>query len=756
MPVLSTYYAPSYNTLNLDSSFLSKENEYTQSELNNDKFVTQYLPNLQEKDLENKLKEYKDNLNMQEYIRKQINQCQNNKEIFSNEHIIDSIYKTNDSEILYNIYKENFFKVIYFIDKILDNLMNNIYLLPNSLKCFCKIISILINKRFPNISTIEKNSFIGVFFFKIIFSPILKNPSIEALINDFIISRNSLSNFSIISDIINQLISGNFFTKKFLTPFNNYFLEKMPLIIKLFEQMTNITLNPFIEKLITQEIDENYKFDYFEQNDDEVMFHISICFTLDDITSLIKNMKNCKAKLFSNGKRKVLEKTLEKLMGNEIEKLIEKLKNHKDYEIIKEIKNPKSKKIELVDVKKRKKLYYFLFTELIWNDNYKKLFSINQKTANIKIKELKNLQTEEDILKNNAIKVKNYFSCLLCNYRKMKKNDFNLENILDTENILKELKLYMNSSNFVIDGSIPSEWYVDILLEYLKKIPDYYKENDYEKLYLELEEDIMNSIKELDFEALSVCMDKMKFIKRWKNYLVGVIESIKDIQQNEKAKKIIENEILPVEIKFEYTNVKKYFSITKTKINKLKILDNMVYEDNKINSVICPTIESFTKLFPNLKEFELINISPLIIMEQLNIPNQLLNYFNDTKRYLIQSQKNLPLNEIENISNKIYDYIMIKLYKKIFPTLTNEKDEQIFKNCFLLSWTEPKHFMKENNNYVYDTFLPDVIKYIKRIEIEKSPRKKINNLSNVFKSFSNLAKFNNEDGKQGVDDTILI
>ena len=253
------------NTLNLDSSFLSKENEYTQSELNNDKFVTQYLPNLQEKDLENKLKEYKDNLNMQEYIRKQINQCQNNKEIFSNEHIIDSIYKTNDSEILYNIYKENFFKVIHFIDKILDNLMNNIYLLPNSLKCFCKIISILINKRFPNISTIEKNSFIGVFFFKIIFSPILKNPSIEALINDFIISRNSLSNFSIISDIINQLISGNFFTKKFLTPFNNYFLEKMPLIIKLFEQMTNITLNPFIEKLITQEIDENYKFDYFEQ-----------------------------------------------------------------------------------------------------------------------------------------------------------------------------------------------------------------------------------------------------------------------------------------------------------------------------------------------------------------------------------------------------------------------------------------------------------------------------------------------------------
>lgn len=41
--------------------------------------------------------------------------------------------------------------------------------------------------------------------------------------------------------------------------------------------------------------------------------------------------------------------------------LIESLKNHDDYEIIREVKNPKSKKIEYVDVKKRKKLYFFRY-----------------------------------------------------------------------------------------------------------------------------------------------------------------------------------------------------------------------------------------------------------------------------------------------------------------------------------------------------------------------------------------------------------
>lgn len=80
----------------------------------------------------------------------------------------------------------------------------------------------------------------------------------------------------------------------------------------------------------------------------------------------------------------------------------------------------------------------------------------------------------------------------------------------------------------------------------LKKNSRFLSENDYEQLFLELENDINKSIKEFDFEALSVCMDKMKFIKRWKNYFDLEKASILDIEQNEKTKQIIENEIIPV------------------------------------------------------------------------------------------------------------------------------------------------------------------------------------------------------------------
>ena len=46
-----------------------------------------------------------------------------------------------------------------------------------------------------------------------------------------------------------------------------------------------------------------------------------------------------------------------------------------------------------------------------------------------------------------------------------------------------------------MDGTIPSEWYVTSLLEYLKKIPEDLTKNDCEKLYNEIETDLRKSIK---------------------------------------------------------------------------------------------------------------------------------------------------------------------------------------------------------------------------------------------------------------------
>ena len=50
--------------------------------------------------------------------------------------------------------------------------------------------------------------------------------------------------------------------------------------------------------------------------------------------------------------------------------------------------------------------------------------------------------------------------------------------------------------------------------------------------------------------------------------------------------------------------------------------------------------------------------------------------------------------EFKNISAKIYDYVMEKLYDKIYPKDSDPLDNQVFNQCQLLAWTEPKHYIR--------------------------------------------------------------
>ena len=69
----------------------------------------------------------------------------------------------NDSSEILALYQIDFFKVIKIIDELFDNLMNNIYLIPYSVKCICKIILSLARKENPNINIIEQNILISFF-----------------------------------------------------------------------------------------------------------------------------------------------------------------------------------------------------------------------------------------------------------------------------------------------------------------------------------------------------------------------------------------------------------------------------------------------------------------------------------------------------------------------------------------------------------------------------------------------------------------
>ena len=712
-----------------------------------------YLPDVTKDEIKKKMEENKGNEGMKEYCDQLIKQYEKDSKIFSNDNFLANIFQSEVAKEVLALYQLDFFKVVKIIDELFSSLTNNMYLIPYSVKCICKIITILVKKKFKNLTILQRNILLSKFFFETLFLPAFKDPKFGSFINNFIISGATIQNLEMISEIIHKLISFSFIKgdedNGDFTPFNRYFLNKMPKVFNFFENISKVKLPNFIEKIINCNPDKNIIYNYFNENEEEIIFHRSICFSLDNIVCLLNNMDACKDIIFQDKSTNELKITFEKVFYSNRE-IIQELEKKEEFEITQLGKKKKNKQ-------EKKILNFFLFNKLLINDKYKNLFKMNQDKPNFSLKELDSTEKEEDIKKNNIIKVKNLLSGLLYNYRNLVKTDFDEGTTVNTNKILIELKKFMKSSNFVIDGSIPSEWYVDSLLECLKSLPPDLRNNDYENLYNTLINEVSNAMKNLDFETLSFCLGKVKFANRGKIYYENLKKEIIEIELNEKVQAIIENTIIPVTITMN--SIEKEIKIEKGKsIKEIPFFD--IFKGDSEERKTCSTIESFGNKFPNIEMARKNNFPETQLFEyeeELNLTEELNNYFNIIKEHLVKRMNyNESQSEFETILNKIYDYVMEKIYEKIYPSEPFIEDNLIFAQCILVSWVEPQHLIKGRNNYIFDSFLPDVINYFEKIEKEKSPRKKLENMVNIFVSIENVVKFNGDNKDIGVDDQLPI
>ena len=728
-------------------------------------FNQKYIPFLDKKNFLKEIEKYKNNKNMYDYCYSKLNKCNSESNYYSNKRLMDSLYQSDFTQQLLLKYQHYFAMVISFVNSFLNKLLENYHLLPYSVKCLCKIISLLITKKFKQINEAEKNSFIAKFFFGKLLLPILENPAIEALINEFIISKNTYDNLKIISKIIGKFVSGGFFEANddnsyYYTPYNWYFIEKMEDLFKIFNNITKVKLPFFIEKLINDELPSDFQYNYFIENPDEIINHRSICYNTSQIKAIVSIMNRCKDDIFKDAKTAGLKKTMEKIFLQNNQSIINNIL--KEEEIIKKPKKEspprKSKKGTKEDIilePIKTSVHYFLLTSLLTNQKYDYLMHINQETSSFSIKEL-TADNEENIQKNNIIKVKNFLCSLLYNYNKLVKTDFDEGTTENTESILKELNIFMKSSNFVVDDSIPFDWYLKSLLEYLQKIPEHLTKNDCEELYNEIENDLNRSLKELNFEALSVIIGKLKYAQRGRIHYEQSRNLLNDIILNEDTKAIVEHEFIPFEIKFNFeedNDQNNVFEIIQSINFKEKDKDNpsKIKEYEKSKKIrLCLTINDFTKKFPNLVKYQEMQDADIFeIQSDLDFPTKINSYFNQIKQILDKKKVESSINE------KIFDYVMCKLYDKIYPIEPYSQDNVIFQQSIRLSWTQPKHFIRSKRSLVFGSFLSDALSYFELIDKEKSPRKKLLNVLKIFNSIGFLLKFNGS-GQVGVDDQLPI
>ena len=492
---LDEYYNRLINSMVIDQSINhSKEENNKKVKEINDMFIKKYIPDIsikEIKDLCEKADKQKNN-ELFKYYKKLENDINSKSDIYSNQMIMKNMFETKLPTHILTFYQNDFLKLISYIEQLLNDLKNNIILLPNSIKYICKIISILIKNKFKDITKTEENAFISKFLIEKLLIPIISFPSFNALINDFVISRNTLKNINVLNFIIKKLFSGKLFINNSeeseYTPFNWFFLDKIDDILLFFQKVINVNLPDFIEKYVNNKLPNDYEYDYFNENKGQIYASISISFNIKNLLYLIKGLEKSND-LFQKKNEKIgkLSKCLDVINKDSNIKAIKNI----DQNLLKEQKMIKTNVINNGNHKdndkgkiKYENIYIYNSEEI--EKKYKNLFSINNNIANFYIKiDRKNTKLSEK--ENNLINVKNYLCSSLGNYRLLNKSDFNIGTTSDTIKMLEEIKNYMSLPNFILNNNtIPSVWYINSILDYLNKIPDDYKENDFKKLFEEL------------------------------------------------------------------------------------------------------------------------------------------------------------------------------------------------------------------------------------------------------------------------------
>ena len=748
------------------------DHSHRKGQQNENNSINNYLIDINIQYLE-KLKKDDKNKDLNDYIGKLIEDININKnqELYTNSCLIQNLLNSKSPTEILAIYTEQIAEIISFINILINDLTSNTFLIPHSIKCICKIIFSLIKNKFKNIKTIEINGFISKFFIGKLLIPIISNPTSNAYITDFVISENTLKNIKTTNLILLKLFSGYLFKNNNkegnYTSFNKFFLEKMPQILFFFEKAIDVKLPLFIENLVQNNLEQNYEYNFFEENKGIVYANVSILYKISNIENLIKGIYKS-PELFENGeKNNNLEKfkvIFTKFENGEVFQTLRdneaKIINNYSNKFLKELESEKKKEKQKKEKKSQIDEFdcYFIHLEEIYKNDYKFLFKLENKESDYYI-ELDSLKTKE--LKNEEkilINAKNYLCSTLGNCRLLDMSDFNQEQIKNSKSILEEIQNYLALPNFILNNNtIPSEWYINSLLDSLPLLEKSYQENDFLKLYEELYKNLNEKIEQLNLNFLVILKNKIKFLESSKDYYNTLIKSIKEIIINEKIKYIAENIFFPVEVEFKYDDDKT--DVFKIKFSNLKEknFENKSFVQNlKKDTYIFKTIESFASNFPNLVEYQNFqDESPLQIMSKLKIPQALKGYFHLIREKIVKKLNIQEVGSYNIYSNKIIEYFMNKIYDKIYPIEPELQDSEIYRKSIMLSWVEPH--MLINKDYIYETSLLDIIHEFQNVTSARTPQKKFDFIKKILELINNLIIFNEGDKKDiSLDDVTPV
>ena len=785
------YYTPGNEEANEDEIKEEKKEDTIQKEI---MYNSDYKEELTLDKIYNKITNEKNN-DIKELYLYQLEQIGSDPDIFTNAGIklvINDTYFQNNRQLILKKYFENFMFIKDKIDYLIQSLIDRISTIPYTVRCICKVISLLMQKKFPLLPTYLRNSFIGKFIFDKCIFPVLSLEN-KNVMDSRIFSQNTKKCLNVIISVLSNanrcsLYATTTDTEK--TIFNYYLFEIIPLINKFYEKVIDIELPKTLEEFIAQiklKIEQNIdnkifqfrrknikrridptkkeieikkeptkpedeiKYNYFKNNDDEIMHLESICFSAQDILFILSLIQK-KPKIFEGlPDYKYFAKTIERIKAEDarLESIVRKNGINKEFFII--YNEEKNSKLE----------------NLIRNNKSS-------------VSSFSSIDQDSDIV---CKRIKFCIKTILKGLNLLNNKDYSyLNKAISTNKFFGAIKKTLNdiSDNSGETDKIPLKWYGQYLYNNKKYLAEVYQNDDYEKLYIELLEEEENILKELkSFSSTIISRDGMN-LRCAENLLDKVNYDLGDIEEAKKFVKIekfIDTEKIEVCMRFKDEKDEKN-NTEKDKLPMVIISDisecnhqkNASDDNDKKNKSSAHTlfIKDFINKFtdnPQNQDKNSLNYKLKIFATEDIINSERKNgIFKTMKMYMNLVKKRIKepiineglFNDLPNygeIAEKIEDHILRQIYKDIFPP--EQKEDVIFyQRTMCLNWVTPEQL---DIKKIYINQLGFAITSIKQIDEARSVLDKLELIASAHTSVNNTIKFSSgKDDDSGQDEMTPI
>ena len=166
-------------------------------------------------------------------------------------------------------------------------------------------------------------------------------------------------------------------------------------------------------------------------------------------------------------------------------------------------------------------------------------------------------------------------------------------------------------------------------------------------------------------------------------------------------------------------------------------------------------IKTLIDIIPDYRVYEEFCDELIKLEESSGLPDALKNFFRTLKITVKKEKvvKRFPKEDIDSIVIELENYVLFKLYDKLYPTKSSKDDIRFYKKCVRLDFVKP-HNLITDKNIVNENLWNTCMNYLNEMEDKFTPADKIKCISKAFTILQNSITFCSGKKELGVDDTI--